>query len=85
MLYLYREEQEKFNVWVAYLNLENMFDTPDSLKVVFDRALQHNEPIKICQQLINMYIKSEKMEMRDCVHLNLTFTERNKTMYDVKS
>ncbi|XP_041370390.1 protein RRP5 homolog [Gigantopelta aegis] len=58
----FREEQEKMNVWVAYLNLENMSGTPESLKKVFDRAVQYNEPIKVYQQLVSIYIKSGKLE-----------------------
>ena len=51
------------NVWVAYLNLENLYGTPETLKKVFDRAIQYNEPIKVYQQLVTIYIKSEKLEV----------------------
>ena len=63
-----REEQEKLNVWVAYLNLENMFGSPDTLKAVFGRALQQNEPIKVSQQLINIYTQSEQLEVGGGFH-----------------
>lgn len=59
----FREEQEKLNVWVAYMNLENMYGTADTLKVVFDRAVQHNEPMKVYNQLVKIYEKSEKEEV----------------------
>lgn len=39
----YREEGEKFNVWVAWLNLENAYGAPDPAEAVmalFRRALQ---------------------------------------------
>jgi hypothetical protein len=39
----YREEGEKFNVWLAWLNLENSYGTPDpaaALMALFNRALQ---------------------------------------------
>ena len=58
-----REEQEKLNVWVAYLNLENMYGTHESLTEVFERAIKHNDPVKIHQQLITIYIHSGKIEV----------------------
>nr|CCC89316.1 unnamed protein product [Trypanosoma congolense IL3000] len=36
-----RESQERLNVWVAYMNLENLHGTAESLASVFKRALQH--------------------------------------------
>ena len=58
-----REEQEKLNVWVAYLNLENMYGSHESLIQLFERALKHNEPIKIFQQLIDIYVTSGKIDV----------------------
>lgn len=34
-----REEEEMLNVWVAYLNLENLYGTGESLSTLFKRAL----------------------------------------------
>lgn len=59
-----REEQEKLNVWVALLNLENMYGTEESLKKVFERALQFCEPMPVYQQLADIYAKSEKIKVR---------------------
>lgn len=56
----FREEQEKLNVWVALLNLENMYGTEESLKKVFERALQFCEPMPVYQQLADIYAKSDK-------------------------
>ncbi|KAM7418676.1 hypothetical protein PAMA_016009 [Pampus argenteus] len=58
----FREEQEKLNVWVALLNLENMYGTEESLKKVFERALQFCEPMPVYQQLADIYAKSEKIK-----------------------
>lgn len=58
-----REEQEKLNVWVALLNLENMYGTEESLKKVFERALQFCEPMPVYQQLADIYAKSEKIKV----------------------
>lgn len=58
----FREEQERLNVWVAYLNLENMYGTPAQLQKVLERAVQQNEPLSVYQQLVNIYVKSGKLE-----------------------
>ncbi|XP_041640703.1 protein RRP5 homolog [Cheilinus undulatus] len=58
----FREEQEKLNVWVALLNLENMYGTEESLKKVFERALQFCEPMPVYQQLTDIYAKSSKIK-----------------------
>ncbi|XP_007665837.1 protein RRP5 homolog isoform X2 [Ornithorhynchus anatinus] len=56
----FREEQEKFNVWVALLNLENMYGSEESLTKVFERAVQYNDSLKVFLQLADIYAKSEK-------------------------
>ena len=61
---LFREEQEKLNIFVALMNLENLYGTQESLVKVFDSALQQNEPKKVFFHLINIYDKSNKMEVR---------------------
>lgn len=60
---VFREEQEKLNVWVAMLNLENMYGTPDSLQKIFDRAIQYCEPLPVYQQLADIYAKSDKIKV----------------------
>nr|XP_033796509.1 protein RRP5 homolog isoform X2 [Geotrypetes seraphini] len=61
----FREEQEKLNVWVALLNLENMYGTEDTLMKVFERAVQYSEPLKVFQQLADIYNQSEKYKQAD--------------------
>ncbi|XP_038614080.1 protein RRP5 homolog [Tachyglossus aculeatus] len=56
----FREEQEKLNVWVALLNLENMYGSEESLTKVFERAVQYNDSLKVFLQLVDIYAKSEK-------------------------
>ncbi|XP_052228949.1 protein RRP5 homolog isoform X2 [Dreissena polymorpha] len=58
----FREEQEKLNVWVAYLNLENMYGTAESVRAVLARAVQHNDPVAINMQMVNIYVTSGKTE-----------------------
>ncbi|XP_035696385.1 protein RRP5 homolog isoform X2 [Branchiostoma floridae] len=61
----FREEKEKLNVWVALMNLENMYGTEESLMTVFQRALQHNEALTIFKQLVNIYKRTGKTEEAD--------------------
>ncbi|XP_076982024.1 protein RRP5 homolog isoform X2 [Tamandua tetradactyla] len=61
----FREEQEKLNVWVALLNLENMYGSQESLAKVFERAVQYNEPFKVFLHLADIYTKSEKFQEAD--------------------
>ncbi|ORZ06034.1 hypothetical protein BCR42DRAFT_427544 [Absidia repens] len=57
----FREEQEKMNVWVALMNLENQFGTDATLEQIFKRALTFCDPKKVYLQLAKVYERSEKM------------------------
>ncbi|KAJ3090994.1 hypothetical protein HK102_001993 [Quaeritorhiza haematococci] len=61
----FREEQEKLNVWIAWLNLENTYGTSESLKKVFDRAASYNDPKKIHMQLAQIYERTSKTELAE--------------------
>ncbi|XP_071503484.1 LOW QUALITY PROTEIN: protein RRP5 homolog [Diadema antillarum] len=61
----FREEQEKLNVWVAYLNLENLYGTEEDVMSVFQRGLQQCEAIKVFQQLVSIFIRTNKMEQAE--------------------
>ena len=65
-MYLYfnnREEQEKLNVWVGLMNLENMYGTQDSLMSTFQQALQQNEQLPVYYILTNIYQLSDKLDV----------------------
>ena len=61
----YREEQEKMNVWIAYMNLENSYGTQESLLKVFERAVSLCEPKDIYMQLVKIYERSEKFDLAE--------------------
>ncbi|VUG18531.1 RRP5 [Brettanomyces bruxellensis] len=61
----YREESEKMNVWIALLNLENMFGTEDTLKDTFTRACQYMDAYTMHRKLASIYISSDKFEEAD--------------------
>jgi rRNA biogenesis protein RRP5 len=61
----FREQQEKWNVWIALMNLENLYGTSDSLKQVFDRAKERNDSKKITMELCKMFEASEKFTLAE--------------------
>lgn len=56
-------DQEKLNLWIAFLNLENSFGTQDTLQKVVQRALEVNDRKKVYLQLINIYMSSKKYDL----------------------
>ncbi|KFV53011.1 Protein RRP5, partial [Tyto alba] len=78
----FREEQEKLNVWVALLNLENMYGTEETLMKVFERAVQYNEPLKVFQHLCDIYANSEKYKQaEDLYHTMLKRFRQEKSVW----
>lgn len=43
----FRQERERFNLWVSYLNLEHKFGNRTSIKAVFERACENSDPKKV--------------------------------------
>ncbi|KAF4037160.1 Suppressor of forked protein (Suf) [Phytophthora infestans] len=58
----FRDEKEKMNVWVAYLNLEHDFGDDASFLRVFKSALQVNHPKRVYLHLIDLYARAEEHE-----------------------
>ncbi|KAG6336141.1 hypothetical protein ID866_2951 [Astraeus odoratus] len=58
----FREEQEKLNVWIALLNLENVYGSDASMAVVFKDAARHNESKTIHLRLASIFDDSQKFE-----------------------
>ena len=52
-----REEKERFNVWVARLNLENMYGTRDQMMDVFTEACRVNDAKAMHLQLLTILEK----------------------------
>lgn len=61
----FREEGEKLNVWVALMNLENLYGTQESLVKVFESALQQNEPTEVFFRLLAIYQSSKKFDLAE--------------------
>jgi rRNA biogenesis protein RRP5 len=68
-----REEREKLNVWVAWLNLENLYGTPspdEAVMALFQRALQHCDQKKLYAALLAILQRTGKVR-RKCLHFSL--------------
>lgn len=57
-----RKEEEKLNVWIAYMNLELIYGSKDSLEKLIQRALSYNEPKIVYQRLIDIYETAGKLK-----------------------
>ncbi|KAF9477538.1 nucleic acid-binding protein [Pholiota conissans] len=58
----FREEKEKKNVWIALLNLENVYGTDESLDAVFREASHANESKTMHLRLAAIFDQSNKFE-----------------------
>ncbi|TPX58764.1 hypothetical protein SpCBS45565_g07918 [Spizellomyces sp. 'palustris'] len=68
----FREEQEKMNVWVALMNLENTYGTQESLLKVFERAVAMNNPKAVYIHLVRIYERTEKWDLANQLHQVMT-------------
>jgi len=58
----FREEGERLNIFLAWLNLENSFGSEDTLEVVLKEALQCNDQFKVYSQMAAIYAQSGKIK-----------------------
>jgi len=59
----FREEQEKLNVWVALLNLENLYGTPEVLEKTLQEAVQLNDASKLYTQMLKIFSDTNKIDV----------------------
>ena len=59
----FREEREKLNVWIALMNLENVYGNDESLESVFKDAARHCEPKTVHLRLASILEESGKREV----------------------
>ncbi|CCW59833.1 unnamed protein product [Phytomonas sp. EM1] len=73
-----REQDERLNVWVAYLNLENLYGTAESLALIFKRAIQRQlNPFVLHERLADIYAASNKPNQLLALCRNMTSKFRN--------
>ncbi|CAK7263833.1 rRNA bioproteinsis protein rrp5 [Sporothrix epigloea] len=67
-----REETERLNVWIAYLNLEVVYGTDETADEVFKRACQYNDQREVFERTASIYIQSGKHEKADEIFQTMT-------------
>lgn len=63
----YREEGEKFNVWVAWLNAENLYGTEERTAELLNKALNHTDGRKLYLAVLDIFDRTEKNAMAENV------------------
>ena len=58
----FREENERFNVYMAWFNLENAYGTEDEANKVLKESLQCNDEFKVLAKVAEIYCASGKFE-----------------------
>jgi rRNA biogenesis protein RRP5 len=65
-LYLFSEERDKLNIWIAYLSLENRYGTPEKVNSILTRAVGNCDGVKVYQRLAcDVYEKNKQYEVKD--------------------
>lgn len=59
----FREEQERLNVWIALLNLENSYGTEQTLDAVFKEAARANDSKTVHLRLASILEDTQKVEV----------------------
>lgn len=63
----FREEKEKLNIWIALMNLENVYGTDESLDAIFKEAARANDSKTIHLRLATIFDQSDKSEVNCCL------------------
>lgn len=56
----YREDGEKFNVWVAWVNAENMYGTEEGTLTLLNRALSHTDARRMYLAAIDIFDRTDR-------------------------
>jgi len=62
------EAKERFNMWVAYMNLECTYGTDKTAEAIFTRAAAHNEAKPIHLQLARIHERNGKNQLATTVY-----------------
>ncbi|CAG0884687.1 unnamed protein product [Darwinula stevensoni] len=61
----FREEGEKLNVWVALLNIENLYGTQETLTETFQEAVRLNDPLQVHEKMVSIFVSSGKQDQAE--------------------
>jgi len=58
----FRQAEEKFNMWVALLNLEKMYGTKETVFKAFDQAVVYNDPKRVYVKMVDIHTRATDWE-----------------------
>jgi rRNA biogenesis protein RRP5 len=61
----YREESEKLNIWVAWLNAENLYGTEETTAQVLGKALTHADGRKLYLAAVDIFDRTDKTALAE--------------------
>mmetsp|Transcript_70225 Transcript_70225/g.227362 ORF Transcript_70225/g.227362 Transcript_70225/m.227362 type:complete len:507 (-) Transcript_70225:92-1612(-) len=64
----FSDAKERFNAWVAYMNLECTFGTEEAAEAVFQRAASHNPAKHVHLQLARIHERNQKPQLAGRAH-----------------
>lgn len=65
-----RFEEERLNVWIAMLNLEHLYGTPEQFKEVLTEALKYNDEYEVYRRVLDIYAESKnKTELENLTYM----------------
>lgn len=64
----FREEEEKLNVWMALVNLELGFGTPESTEKVFKEAVAHNDSRAVFSRYADALAAAGKVDVEEEIY-----------------
>jgi len=59
------------NVWVALLNLENMYGNKETIEKSLADALKMNDPKKVFMKMVDIYVQSDKKEAAEKLYMTM--------------
>ena len=69
---VFNEEAERLNVWVALLNLENMYGTPESIEKTMNKATQNCDSLKIHFHMAEIFARAGKQNEAETIFVKMT-------------
>jgi rRNA biogenesis protein RRP5 len=61
----YRDDAEKFNVWVAWLNAENLYGSEDGTLQLLHRALAHTDARRMYLAAVDVFDRTDKAPLAE--------------------
>ena len=81
----FREEQERLNVWVALLNLENVYGTDETLESTFKDAARHNDSKTVHLRLASILDEADKHEVSSTAQVSFSARSARRPLRKLRS